>query len=641
MSDFQTIQGVLTRTARRRRLQQAWNGLWQGFAAGAVIWLVALVTYKVAPIPSSILIGAVGLAALCVAGGFLRGWYRRPTLQQTARALDQRQQLQERLSTALELGANGGNETWRTLLVADAARFAAKIDPRRIFPYQVPNAGRWTLLVLAMAAGLGFVPEYRSKAFLEKKQDAQAVKEVGQKIVEITRRELENRHGPLDPTQKTLESVEDLGLHLDKNPLGRNDALKALASAADQVKAQMKELAQKNPAFDALKRSAHESSSRSQEGASNQKQTDAISKSLEKAGENSAALEKVASDLQKLQKAMADLPTDSSAASAAARQSAAQNLSDLAQQARQLGQPLPDLETAIADLQANHTENFQRDMDAATVDLNQLQQTAQTLQQLQQQSDKMGKDLAEQLKFGQPGVAQQTLQKMIEQLKAGQLTADQLKKRADEVSRSVDPAAPYGKAADFLQKAAQGLQKGDKASSAQSLASASKELETVLAQLDDAKALQGSLDAVNKAELCLSTHRGWCSCNHPGIGQGPGGGGVGTWTDDNSQLYPQMSQLWDNSGVKRPDMDPRGLTDRGDEKLAANLAPTKVHGQISPGSPMPSITLKGVSMKGQSAVGYREAISTAQSDAQSALNQDQVPRAYQGAVRDYFDDLKK
>ena len=31
----------------------------------------------------------------------------------------------------------------------------------------------------------------------------------------------------------------------------------------------------------------------------------------------------------------------------------------------------------------------------------------------------------------------------------------------------------------------------------------------------------------------------------------------------------------------------------------------------------------------------------AQSDADSALSQDKVPRAYQGPVKDYFDDLKK
>ena len=56
---------------------------------------------------------------------------------------------------------------------------------------------------------------------------------------------------------------------------------------------------------------------------------------------------------------------------------------------------------------------------------------------------------------------------------------------------------------------------------------------------------------------------------------------------------------------------------------------------------MPSITLKGVSVKGTSNVKFEEAVTSAQQDAQSALSQDQVPRAYQNAVRDYFDDLKK
>jgi hypothetical protein len=56
---------------------------------------------------------------------------------------------------------------------------------------------------------------------------------------------------------------------------------------------------------------------------------------------------------------------------------------------------------------------------------------------------------------------------------------------------------------------------------------------------------------------------------------------------------------------------------------------------------MPSITLKGVSIKGQSSVATQEAVTAAQTDATSALNADQVPRAYRHAVRDYFDDLAR
>jgi len=657
MSDLEAIQNVLTRAARRRRSQRAWNGLWQGLFIGAIIWLAALGTYKLAPIPDSILIGAGGLALLCVAAGFLRGWLRESNLQQTARCVDDRQRLQERMSTALEMARTGGDENWRVLLVADAARFAAKIDPRKIFPYHLPRTTRWALLVLVLGASLGLMPEYRTKDYLARKQDAAVVKDVGKRIVEITHRNLEQRPPVLEATHKALETTEELGMRLDKNPLTRNDALKDLANVADKLKAELKQLGQKNPAFKAMEKEAREGApGKNSLSTAEQKQLDALQKSAEKSGENPAALDKLANDLQKLQKAMSGLSKDNSPAANAARQKMAENLADLAKQAAALGQPMPNLDDAIAALKANKTDDFQHDIDAATSDLEKMQQLAKSMEQMQEQSEKQGRDLPEQLKFGQASAAQQTLEKMVGQLKSGKLSQEQLQKMLDEVSRGVNPAAPYGKTADFLKQAAQQMKSGDKPGSAQSLAGAAKELEKINAEMADAKELQDSLDAVNKAEMCLATHRAWGECPHCGdcsgrclaaghclgLGKGARGGrGVGTWTDDDSQLYPEMSASWDNSGIQRPDMDGRGLTDRGDPQLAENLAATKVHGQIAPGSPMPSITLKGVSIKGQSAVSYQEAVSTAQSDAQSALNQDQVPRAYQGAVKDYFDDLKK
>jgi hypothetical protein len=52
-------------------------------------------------------------------------------------------------------------------------------------------------------------------------------------------------------------------------------------------------------------------------------------------------------------------------------------------------------------------------------------------------------------------------------------------------------------------------------------------------------------------------------------------------------------------------MDARGLADRGDGQLNDALTPTRVRGQISPGGPMPSITLRGVSIRGESRVQLR------------------------------------
>ena len=97
----------------------------------------------------------------------------------------------------------------------------------------------------------------------------------------------------------------------------------------------------------------------------------------------------------------------------------------------------------------------------------------------------------------------------------------------------------------------------------------------------------------------------------------------------------------DRSALNERNQAGRDPSDRAQNDVADKLQPTKVKGQFSPGGPMPSITLKGVSIKGTSKVAYEEAATTAQSDAQSALSQEKVPRAYQGAVKDYFDDLKK
>ena len=325
-----------------------------------------------------------------------------------------------------------------------------------------------------------------------------------------------------------------------------------------------------------------------------------------------------------------------------------------------MGQSLNGLDDAIKALENSQPDAVLKDLQSALNDLDKLREMAKAMQQLQQQAAKLGKDLAEQLKNGQAQAAQQTLQKMTEQLKSANLSPEQLQKLMDEVSKAVQPGSQYGKVGDFLKKAAQQMQQGQKPDAAENLAQAAKELEKLMQQMSDAQSLQAALEALERAQNAISMGKQWSQCDGPGCAEcnglgcskcmgkshrwghgGKPGGGVGTWADETGWTYfPEQMEKWDNSDIKRPNMDPRGHTERDDD-LNPNLTPTKVRGQISPGGPMPSITLKGLSIKGQSSVPYEEAAAAAQAEAQSALNQDQVPRAYQGAVRDYFDDLKK
>jgi len=243
-------------------------------------------------------------------------------------------------------------------------------------------------------------------------------------------------------------------------------------------------------------------------------------------------------------------------------------------------------------------------------------------------------------------------------LKSGQLSQEQLQKMMDEVSRAIEPGSQYNNVGELLKQASQQMQNGNKGQAADSLAQAAKELQKLQQQLGDVQALMAAMDALDRAELALMTGKKWeecqgagckaCNgegcklCRKGGWGQGGRGAhGVGTWADETGWVpVPDEQHATDNAGINRPDMDPRGVTDRA-ANVNPNLLPTKVRGQMSQGGPMPSITLKGVSIKGQSTVDYEQAAAAAQNEAQSALNQDKVPRAYQNAVRDYFDDINK
>jgi hypothetical protein len=604
--------------------------------------LVTIAVYHFVPLPMGVVTFAAFIPLPCMALGLLLGGWRKPDLKQAARWLDGRQHLQERLSTALEVSSQEAAGSWKDLIIADAAHHVGRLDPRVLLPFHLPKTTRWALVLLALGAGLGFVPEYRSKSLLQKKNDAQNIKETGRLLAELTRHNLEHRP-PAIETQKSMEAVVGLGDQLAKQTLTRSDALKDLANVAEKLKDQLKEMGQ-DPALKRLEQAARSATgSESQSAAGLQKQLDSLQKQLGSPTGNPEALDQLKKNLEKLEQAARGLADKNPAGNDTERQKLAGSLSALSKQAQDLGLQLPQLDDAISALAANQTDLFLKDLQAATTDLEKMRDIAKSLQQLQQQMEKLGKDLAEQLKNGQPEIAQQTLQKMITQLHAANLTPEQLKKIMDEVSKAIDPAGNYGKVAEHLKKAASQMQASDKPGAAQSLAAASEELSKLMQQMGDAQELQDTLDNLKMASMCIGTGQGWRAClGMPAFGPGgKPGSGVGTWGDDNAQWDGQWTGGWDNSGVQRPDMDPRGHTDRGPGELSDALLPTKVKGQFSPGGPMPSITLKGVSIKGQSKIDYEQAAATAQSDAQSALSQEKVPRAYQGAVKDYFDDLKK
>jgi hypothetical protein len=386
----------------------------------------------------------------------------------------------------------------------------------------------------------------------------------------------------------------------------------------------------------------------------------ALQKSLGKAGENPRQLDQLRRDLEQIKKEAAALAGKDPAAAQAARAELAKAMAEAAQQAKDMGASLPSLESAMAALEASENDSFLSDLNAAVTELDKLQEMARNMENLAQQGARTGKNLAEQLEKGQAQAAIGSLQRMIEQLQSAHLSKEQLAQIMEEVAQAVEPAGEYGEVANQLKQAAQELKDGKSAAAGQCLANAAQQLEEMMKQMQDMEALEGALAALARAQNALAARKSWsqaqaggacAACQGAGCGMcqgrpswGLGGGtgaGVGTWADeDGSNYLPQQSGGVDNSGVQRPDMDPRGISERPAD-LSQNLLPDRVKGKLSPGESMPSITLKGLSIPGQSTIEFEATAAAAQAEAQNALNQDRVPRAYHEAVKGYFDDFQE
>ena len=193
-----------------------WLGLW----IGVCLWLVAIVAYKLMPVSESIVFWVVITGLALPLAGLAVGLAKRFAARDTARWLDQETGLKERLSTAVELTeSDAKNSEWSNLVIRDAARAASEIEPKKLLPLRLPALCNWILMVLIACFALGFVPEHRSKAYLDQQRDNANIEEVGTHLENLTKWQVKENQPHFDPTEKALESVQDLGREFQKGEL--------------------------------------------------------------------------------------------------------------------------------------------------------------------------------------------------------------------------------------------------------------------------------------------------------------------------------------------------------------------------------------------------------------------------------------
>ena len=188
-------------------------------------------------------------------------------------------------------------------MVTDAAEHAQALDPRRLVPFRLPKATRWALVMLAAGGRAGFCARIPEQGLPQKKADQQNIKEAGKRLADLTRRTLEKRPPALEPTQKALEAVSDLGDQLTKKAFTRSEALKDLANVAEKLKDELKEMG-KDPALRKMEQAARAGTGNdSQTAAGLQKQIESLQKQMGTPTGNPDAMDKLKKELEKLQEA--------------------------------------------------------------------------------------------------------------------------------------------------------------------------------------------------------------------------------------------------------------------------------------------------------------------------------------------------
>ncbi|MGV3757041.1 MAG: hypothetical protein ACO1QS_16800, partial [Verrucomicrobiota bacterium] len=364
MSEIHVIKETLTATARRRRWQRGWRGFWKGFMIAGAIWLAVLIAYKVLPMPEGVLFGLFFAGWIAPLAGFLMGFSKAVSLEEAARWLDQEKQLKERLSTALEVSDSKKDSEWQRLLMTDAAAHIGQLNVAQMLPFNLPKAAKWSFILLIITAGLGLVPEYRTVEYRQKKQDQEVMKEVGERVASLTKRQMTNRPPTLENVKKALDETVELGQQLQKAKLTRDEALKNIAKVTDKLKEEARDLA-KNPGLQRMQQAAKTSG---QDQAPTpeqlQKQIDDMKDKLGEDPPSTKELDKLQSELEKMQSAASDMANKTGTEAEAAKQAMSQALSNLMKQAQAAGLDSAKLEEAMNALKAGKTDQVLKDLNA-------------------------------------------------------------------------------------------------------------------------------------------------------------------------------------------------------------------------------------------------------------------------------------
>jgi tetratricopeptide (TPR) repeat protein len=583
-------------------------------------------------------------AAVAAAAVFFSHFFKLPGQRMAAVFLDTTQGLHERLSTAVEMTGRDGNppSPWAELVVRDAAGAVAAVKWKRLTRWSVPSAGWWGLLAMIAALGLSFVPEVRSKEFVQEEKNREIIQDNGREMVKVLKQTWSRKEDSVSviPPEALLKDALELGNQLSRAELRKAGAIKKLDDLSGRVRDEISRLEQ-DPSQQRLKELAS-----SPDGLAGNTAGEAVRKmeALRDALGNAAgkidqmsAMQDEMESLREMAEQMKDQLGSPDSTASKQLQAAARSME---QKLSEMGLDPESINKALEALKDGDPEAFDQAMQEAIGKMEKAIEMAQALEQMEQE---LGKNLAEQLQRGQIAAARETLESLSEKLSNPNLSDEERQQVADELEQAAEAARALPQLSEALEQAAKAARQGDMEEAARQMAEAQQMLDQVMEAFQNAENLQEMLQALKRAQAGINGGRKWGRMNNgrgpggQGMGNGGAGGGFGTWSDGSDALPDERTELQDQSGMSQAELDAKGLSDRDDRFQNDRFSPDQIRGDLDQGGSMPSMPLKGIHIKGRSNATYQEVMSEIRDSEASTIDQSRVPRAYQQAVKSYFD----
>lgn len=194
---------------------------------------------------------AVGAAGAGIAIAIARALALRPRRLEAAKAWDDRTGAKDRLSSALELGAAAG--PMAEFLREDAAREAARVEPRRVYPLTLPRIGWFVPIPLCAIVLCGLLPGWLRA---EIPVNPHLLRTVANQAAQIRDYVAKEKGKELTKERREmLERLEKLASDLTRDHLRKKDALAEIAKLLDQMRKDKQDEEQKRKELEKLLRS--------------------------------------------------------------------------------------------------------------------------------------------------------------------------------------------------------------------------------------------------------------------------------------------------------------------------------------------------------------------------------------------------